>query len=526
MPSCQAQLCSSDGCGGTCGPCDPGTTFPGIAPVTLGTANALVAAGDGIHVATVRGTDAACPGAPVSSIGRMDVWTVPVTGAASHRTIGAHVAQNAVLYSKASDLVYQDGSACDGHGELWLAHADGTGGHRIASNVGMFQTAGTTVVYESRGDSAIYARQIPDGVPIKLVSGGSNFLTGLIFQISPDGSAMWAYTSGVTELRLARTDGSAATTLVSPPDQLAGAPMWSLDSLHLAFRWADNVPPFAVPLDAVDRDGRSRTELTAAGATNPYASGAFVSDGRLAYITADGASFDVVLHSFAGAPEVRIGSVSSPAFPGAITALALSADGQRLYANVDDATTRVSNLMMGRADRSGTAAVLSVGGGGWSESQDGSTVAVAGAYSTTNTSVITLGVGTQTLPGVPAYVPAYEPIAAHPRLLVNQGGALLAYPTAGTGAGSVLTGFMGTGELNAWVAAHNAPFVFGWAGSLALYSSAIHGTSGQLGFDLMGWTSDSAAGRLLASASRYQLLASPSRIFAVTDAGRLFMIPH
>jgi hypothetical protein len=85
---------------------------------------------------------------------------------------------------------------------------------------------------------------------------------------------------------------------------------------------------------------------------------------------------------------------------------------------------------------------------------------------------------------------------------------------------------MGTGELNAWVAAHNAPFVFGWAGSLALYSSAIHGTSGQLGFDLMGWTSDSAAGRLLASASRYQLLASPSRIFAVTDAGRLFMIPH
>lgn len=522
VPSCPVLACGSDGCGGSCGACDPGTTYPGIAPIELGTASALVAAGDGIHVATVRQFEAACAG-QAPSIGRMDAWTVPVTGAAAHRTIGAHVLQSSILYSAANDLLYLDNAACDGHGELWIARADGTGARRIAINAGAFQAAGTTVVYESRSDSALYAVQLPISVPIKIASGGGHFLDQLIFGISPDGTAVWAYTTGVTELRLARTDGSGQNTLVAPPDQPAGAPLWSADGRRVAFRWVDDAPPFAVPFEVVNRDGTGRTQLTLTGSSNPYVSGAFAADGRLAYIDSVSANLDVVIRSFTGAPSVRIAAVGSPSSPGVINTLQFSNDGARLYATVNDANKRVSNLMVGRTDVGGDAQLFSAGGGGWSEALDSSAVAVAGVYNTSSTSVITLGGSTATLLGAPLYVPAYEPVASHPRLLVSSGSALLAYPTAGSGPGSPLAGFMATGDLNGWTSLHNVPFVFGWARSLALYPSAVRSTPSQVSFDLMGWSSDTVRGRLLAGASRYQV--GRGRIFATTDGGRLFVIP-
>ena len=523
VPSCPAAACGSDGCGGSCGACDPGTTYPGARPVELGTAGALVAAGDGLHVATVRQLEPPCAGQP-ASIGRMDVWTVPLMGAASHRTIGAHVLQPQIVFSQAGDLVYLDNAACDGHGELWIAHGDGSGARRIAANVGAFQVAGTTVVYESRSDSSLYAAQLPLGVPVKLLTGGSKFLDQLTFEIAPDGGAVWAYTTAVTELRLARTDGSASTTLVAPPDQPAGAPMWSPDGRHLAFRWSD-APTFAVPFDVVNRDGTGRVQLSPTGSPNPYFSGVFAPDGRLAYIEPASTNFDVVVRSFTGAPSVRISAVGSQQSPGVISALQFSVDGTRLYAGVDDSSKRVANLMVGATSASGGAQLFNAGGGGWSEAPDGSAVAVAGAYSTSSTSVVALSGPTVTLPGAPLYVPVYEPVATRPRLLVSSGTGLSAYAAPGSAAGSPLGGFMATSDLNGWVNARNVPFVFGWARSLALYPAAVHTTAGQVSFDLMGWSSDAARGRLLAGASRYQVRSSTGRIFATTDAGRLFVVP-
>jgi len=522
VPSCPVAACGSDGCGGSCGACDPGATYPGPRPVELGTAGTLVVAGDGLHAATVRQLEPPCAG-QAPSIGRMDVWTVPQTGAASHRTIGARVAQQAIVFSPAGDVLYLDNAACDGHGELWIAHGDGSGARRIAADVGQFRVAGTTVAYESRSDGALYAAQVPLGVPLKLLAGGSKFLDQLTFELAPDGSAVWAYTSATTELRLARTDGNAPTLLVAPPDQLAGAPMWSPDSRRLAFRWFD-APSVAVPLDVVNRDGTGRVQLTLAGSQNPYVSGAFAADGRLAYIEAVSTNFDVVVRSFTGAPSVRISAVGSQQSPGAIAALQFSVNGARLYASVDDSTKRVSNLMVGGTSASGDAQLFNAGGGGWSEAPDGSVVAVAGAYSTLSTSVVTLGGPTLTLPGAALYVPVYEPVASRPRLLVSSGTALSAYATTGSGAGSPLGGFMTSSELNGWANARNVPFVFGWARSLALYPAAVRTVAGQVSFDLMGWSSDAARGRLLAGASRYQVRSSTGRIFATTDTGRLFVI--
>ena len=112
--------------GGKCGACDRGTTLAGVAPVELGTAGDLVVAPDGIHLATMRAFEPRCDAFP-SAVGHLDVWTVPVAGPPSHRTIGTRVWRFGVVFTPGGDLLYLDRSPpCGAPSELWIAHADGS----------------------------------------------------------------------------------------------------------------------------------------------------------------------------------------------------------------------------------------------------------------------------------------------------------------------------------------------------------------------------------------------------------------
>lgn len=527
VPSCPAATCGDDGCGGSCGACDPGTTLPGVTPVELGTAGDLFVSPDGIHVATMRAFEPPCNLFP-SDVGRLDVWTVPVGGAPSHRTIGARVSGISgfgVTWTSGGDLLYLDRSPpCSSPSELWIAHADGSQPRRLASGVLSFRTAGAVVVYDSQPDLTLYAIQLPDGRPIPLTSYTPDNLLDF-YELSPDGTAVWsistpAQPTGPRDVRLLRTDGSLSRRLVLAGESPIGLPIWAPDSKHLAYSSE------SIGGAVVDRDGNDRVILTQHPGGEPFQQFAvFSADGhRLAFIDQPAQfELDVVIHSFDGRPEVRIGSVVSPTVGGMIVRLAFSADGSRIYATTSagvDAPT--SDVMTGRTDASGTAQLFAAGAGRWSESLDGSVVAVNGS----NTQVITLGGGTQTIAGPPFELARFEPVATNPRLLVQSGDFLSVYPTSGAGPGIPLPLFFWTTELSNWAGGHNAPFPFGWAGSMALYPADTRGVALDLvSFDLLAWT-PSASGRLLSRVARYQIVDNPSRIYAMTDSGRLFMIPR
>jgi hypothetical protein len=141
------------------------------------------------------------------------------------------------------------------------------------------------------------------------------------------------------------------------------------------------------------------------------------------------------------------------------------------------------------------------------------------------THVVTYGAGTQTITGSNFERPRFERAPVDPRLLVQQNQSLAAFPTSGAGPGVQLPGFDWTDQLSIWVSRGEVPFAFGWAGPIALYPSAVLGSSAFVVLqDLTAWT-PAATGRLAARVIRYGIAESPARIFGITQDQALFALP-
>lgn len=528
-PSCPAATCGDDGCGGRCGACDSGTTLPGIEPVELGTGANLAVSADGIHAAMIRSFDPAC-GLSFPLTGKMAVWTVPTSGAPSHRTIGAHVVRFSMKFTAAGDLVYLERPDPCGNGlsELWIARGDGGEPHRLATGVLTLTVAGDTAVYDSLdgGDvMSVHAVRLSDGRHLELASFDDT--NGVVIEPSPDGSAVWAFTFRSTsslfgELWLLQTDASARLGLYLAGEAMIGVPHWAPDSRHLVFARSG-------ALEVIDRDGSHRSTVVEHPIGIASLTLAFSASGsRLAVLDAPSFSIDVVVRTFDGRPDVRITNVVPPNQGRSVTRLGFSTDGSHVYAATTngDISRPVNDLMTGVTAVDGDAKVFVPGGATWTENRDGSVIAVG---TSRTTQVVTFGGGSNTIPGFPFGGPAFEPVAVAPRLLVPSiigPDALIAlYPTSGAGPGIPLPDPMFTFDLESWQLSGQIPFVLGWAGSLALYPADVFGmASQQVDFDLMGWTPSGGAGRVLASTSRFQLADATSRIFATTDIGRFYVI--
>lgn len=537
-PSCPAQVCADDGCGGSCGPCPTDTTFPGVTPVPLGIARNLRLAPDGIHVATMRAVAPRCLG--TLEMGTLDVWTVPTTGAASHRTIGTRAPLFAAQFTDDGHLVYNDGAdlCTTFRGDLWIAGADGRAPVQIARNVSLGPTVAGRWVYYTAPDPAapgpppgalLYVARIPDGAP-RLVT---HLPPSSSDQVSPSGEAVWVIrTTPEPNLIVFRTDGS-FVVLIATPIEVAGFPLWSPDGKRLAYTSFDHRTS-KTSLHVVDVASGEPVLLDAdCSSCSEFDSIAFSRDGaRIAWLapSAMAPGLDAQIHSFAGGGDVRLAGVVSPSIGGEVFRLAFSADGSRLYAAAGDNSIGW-RLMTGRTAVPGNAVAL---GGlradgarfetSWDETGDGAVIAFNGDDSTTR--VVTHGIGTQSIAGIPLERPRFEPTAVGPRLLVQQDVALAMFPTSGAGPGIAMPGFDWTSELSAWTFGGEVPFVFGWSGPVALYPSAVNGSSLlAVAQDLMAWT-PGAQGRLAARVIRYRVADALARVFVVTQDQGLLLVPR
>jgi WD40-like Beta Propeller Repeat len=535
-PTCPAQVCADDGCGGSCGPCPTDTTFPGVTPVPLGIARDLRAAPDGTHVVTMRALDPRCGTLPLD-MGRLDVWTVPASGAPSHRTIGAHAPLFATRFTDDGYLVYNDrADLCAFLGDLWVARADGRDPIQLATGTFLGPTVAGHWVYYTAPDpddpppmpgQLLYAARLPDGAPqlvTHLPSGSSD-------TVSPTGDAVWVTrTTPEPDLILFRVDGS-FTPLVATPIEVAGTPLWAPDGKRLAYAQFDRRIG-KTSLHVIDTAGGQPSLLTDDCGCGALDSIAFAPDGsRIAWLVAPGfgAPVDAMIHRFAGGPDVQLTGVVSPSSGGEVFRLAFSADGSRLYAASGDISTGWQ-LMSGRVDTPGPAVSLgSLRSDGdrfatsWDETRDGTVLAFNGSDSATH--VIGPG-GMQSIAGIPLERPRFEPTLTNPRLLVQQDLALSLFPTSGAGPGIRLPGFDWTDQLSAWVFSGEVPFAFGWSGPVALYPSAVQGSSlFAVVQDLMAWT-PSAQGRLSSRVIRYRVVDDPARIYLITQDQALTMVPR
>jgi len=527
-PTCGVQVCADDGCGGSCGPCPIDTTYPGVTPVQLGIARDLRVAPDGIHVATLRALDPRCSRSVIDT-GRLDVWTVPATGAASHRTIAAHAPLFSVVFTGDGHLVYNDAAdPCDLTSELWVARADGREPVRIAGNVlGEVTVAGSWIYYvgpdpaatPSQPGALLYRARLPDGAPhvVTTLPSGSNHV------VSPTGDAVWvSRTLPEANLILFRVDGS-FEPLIATPLEPAGTPQWSPDGKRLAYAWFDHrLTKTSLHVVAV-ATGASVVLDEDCRCTGGFAGVTFSDDGaRVAWLAAPPGGFglDALIHRFSGGADVRLTNISGNVFR-----LSFSADGSRLYAVVGDFSTTL--LMSGRVDASETAVSLgSVSTDerrAWDETGDGAVIAINGGD---RTRVVTYGAGTQTITGRNFERPRFEHTPVNPRLLVQQDLSLAAFPTSGAGPGVAMPGFDWTDQLSIWISRGEVPFAFGWAGPVVLYPSAVIGSSAFVVVqDLMAWT-PATTGRLAARVIRYRIADRPARIFGITQDQALFALPR
>jgi len=530
-PSCPAAICADDGCGGTCGPCAIDATFPGVAPVPLGIARELRMAPDGVHVLTMRALEPPCVGSP--SRGTLDVWTVPAAGAPSHRTIGVHAPLFAATFTDDGYLVYNDGAdLCASRGNLWVARADGSAPLQIARNVPLGATvAGRWAYYTAPDpddarpvpDALLQVARLPDGAP-RLVT---RLPPGSSQGVSPTGDAVWVTrTTPEPNLILFRVDG-AFFVLVATPIEITGSPQWSPDGKRLVYATFDHRTS-KVSLHAVDVASGDAVVLDDECPCGGLDSVAFSPDGaRVAWIDGPSVGFtrDAVIHTFAGGADVRLTDVVSPTAGGSASSLVFSVDGSRLFAVVGDVPSGL-RLMTGRVAVPGTA--VSLGSlrfeRSWDESRDGAVIAISGGDGTTR--VVTYGAGTQSIAGIPLEHARFERIAASPRLLVQQDAALAVFPTSGAGPGIAVPGFDSTSELSSWAAIGEVPFVFGWSGAVALFPSAVNGSTAFVVVqDLMAWT-PAATGRLAARVIRYRVDDNLGRVFLITQDQGLFMVPR
>jgi WD40-like Beta Propeller Repeat len=532
VPVCPTQACGDDGCGGSCGACPVDTTVPGVTPVQLGIARDAEVAPDGIHVATLRARERSCD---ALELGTLDVWTVPVTGAATHRIVGAHAPATLARFTDDGHLVYSEVTdAMCTTGVLWVASADGSNPVALARDVSPFPTVvGPWIYYSARAPApasgfAKYVARLPAGAPHLVATLAPDDFD----EVSPTGDALWVMGSyPAADLVLYRADGG-ATVLVDAPLSAGGLPTWSQDGKRLAYTSYDrrtNKDSLFVADVAGGPPALLDDDCQCAG----FDSVAFSPDGaRIAWLHSSARlnELDAQIHRFAGGADVRLTSVVSPVLGGPVIRFTFSADSARLYAAVGDDTFGF-RLASGPVDV--TTAAVSLGSllpdgdrfqGSWDETLDGAAIAFSGGDHATH--VVTAGVGARAIPGDSFERPRFEHVATAPRLLAMQSDKLGVFPTSGAGPGTPLPGFDWTTQLSPWVFAGNIPFAFGWSGPVALYPAALNGSSAFAVIqDLMAWT-PTAQGRLAARVIRYRLADATARIFAITQDQALFAIPR
>ena len=536
-PSCPTQTCVDDGCGGTCGPCTPGTTFPGLTPTNLGIADEIVVAPGGTHVAALRALQplpASCGFNP-AKVGTLDIYSVPASGNVKRRTIATAAPLWATQFTASGHVVYFDkADPCTGRGELWVANADGSQPRRIAElSVLGGRIAGTTAFYavpdpadpdKSTFDGFVYAVKLPSGQPIKL----ADIRYNSTWDADPTGNAIWvSYSATAGDLRIVRLDGS-TTQLHATGQTYTGFPLWSPDGTKLAFALRSGA---TVSLHAINRDGTGRMQLDDACICDDFDAVAWSSDGaRLAWLQRPPTfGLDAQVHAFAGGADVTLTGVVSPATGGSVFRMTFSKDNTRLYCAAGS-NQNGWKLMSGNVLQSGamTELVPTLKPDGirfhesWTENATGTMIAVNSTD--TSTKVITFGGGTQSIAGAPFEQPQLEPVAANPRWIVTGANAATIYPTSGAGPGTPLPGSQWSDALSSWAFGRRVPFVAGWSGSTALYASAVGGSfNTKVTQDLMALT-PSASGRIGSLVSHYQLGAN--RIYFTTSPQNgLFYVP-
>lgn len=541
-PSCPVATCTDDGCGGTCGPCAPGTSFPGVTATNLGIAEDVRLAPDGIHLAAIRALQPlspACGGLNPPKVGTLDVWTLPAAGAPTHRIVGAHVPLHTIAFTGDGYMLYNDNAdPCTGRAELWIARSDGTQPRRIAGGVtfGVI-LAGGRAFYTARDpadpdpstfDGFIYTVRLPDGAPQQLgrIRYNSNW------NVSPSGTALWINSSAAAgDLQILRLDGT-ATSLHGAAGAFASTALWSPDGDKLAFALIDSAN--TVSLHLINADGTGRVMLDAECICNRFDAVAWSrNSARLAWLQRPPTfGLDAVVHPLAGGPDVVLTGAVSPVTGGEVFRFTFSNDHQRLYAAAGS-NQNGWKLMSGGVTAPGamTALVPALApdgnrfAGSWTESPNGAVLAALSADGTTK--VITFGGGTQSITGIGAEQPQLEPVPANPRWLLQLGStALSVFPTSGAGAGTPLPGFQSSSDLESWAFADHVPFAFGWSGSTALYASNVAGSFfTKVTQDLLAWT-PASTGRLGALVTHYRLGTTPARIYFTTSAGGLFWVPR
>ncbi|MEZ4359181.1 MAG: hypothetical protein R3B48_03300 [Kofleriaceae bacterium] len=539
-PSCPIEACVDDGCGGTCGPCPSGTTFPGLTATNLGIADDMSVSPDGKHVVGLR----ALKPLPVDCgffprrVGTVDVWTVPESGLATTRTLGTEVPLYSVQFTTNGYLVYLDKqNPCRGSGELWIAKADGSQPRRIHATARGPYVVGDTLFFavpdpldpdKSTFDGWVYAARLPNGQPTKLAS----FRYDSTYVPDPTGNMIWIeYSPRAGDLRIVRLDGT-TTQLHSTTQTSSGYPRWSPDGKRLAFTLRDNQSIFA-PLYVINADGTGRVLLDDATRANALDALAWSHDSsKLAWLDQPPTfGLDAHIHSFGGGPQVTITGVVAPTLGGDVFRLTFSNDDKRLYAAVNN-TTSPGRLMSGSVEQDGAAEPLAPSlqpdgfrfRNSWTEHPNGSTIAIRTGDSSTR--VIAFGATTQIIAGVPFEKPQLEPVANRPRWILQHGAQTASiFPTAGDGAGTPLPNFHWNADLSLWAFDSRVPFVFGWAGATALYPSQIRGVYGinsKVTQDLMA-VSPTASGRIGALVSHFDM--GGGRIYFTTEQNGLFFVP-
>lgn len=519
-PSCSSTACVGDGCGGACGPCPSGTTFPGLTATQLGIAEDFKAAPDGIHLAAIRGYDPIPT--PCSFVyerrGKLDVWTVPASGAATHRAIANGVAMSSLTYAGDYMVFTANGSACDYVAELWVTKTDGSDPRRIATKATSPEVVGGRVFW-SEGAS-YYTALLPTGAPVLL--GPSKLFSG----VSPTGTAVWVEDSSTSAVTIYRIDGTSTPVIVAP-DESVGLPRWSPDGSKLAF--TTNAPqiPFQT-LYVIDADGTDRVMLDNECRCGSGETIAWSHDSARIAWTERPPTFglDVHVHAFTGGPDVVLTGVVSPTTGGTVERFEFSVDDSRILASAGS-DQNGWKVMTGSPITPGAMTSLldssSVGGfpiqTSWHETPDGTVLAAFGSV----THVITYGGGTQVISGITSGSQLED--AADPRWLFAIGNGLGVYSKAGATLDAPLPGYMWTTYLDDWARAKRIPFVFGWAGPTLLYPSDVLGTS-KVAQDLMA-KAGATSGRIGDAVAHYRLTTSPARIyFTAGDGSGLFWVPR
>jgi hypothetical protein len=519
-PSCSSTACVGDGCGGACGPCPSGTTFPGLTATQLGIAEDFKASPDGIHLAAIRGYDPIPT--PCQNVyerrGKLDVWTVPASGAATHRTIANGVAMSSLKYAGDRMVFTANGSACEYVAELWVAKPDGSDPRRIATKAAFPEVVGGRVFWSEGGN--YYAAVLPTGAPVLLGP------AQIFREVSPTGTAMWVEDLDSRTLTIYRVDGT-STRVADAPDGSLSIPRWSPDGSKLAF--TTNAPqiPFQT-LYVIDADGTDRVMLDNECRCGSGATIAWSHDSARIAWTERPPTFglDVHVHAFTGGPDVVLTGVISPTTGGTVERFEFSVDDSRILASAGS-DQNGWKVMAGSPTTPGAMTSLLDGlniggfqyGTDWHETPDGKVLAAFGGV----THVITYGGGTQVISGIPGGSQLED--AADPRWLFHISSSLGVYSKTGAMLDAPLPGYMRTTFLDDWARSQRIPFVFGWAGATLLYPSDVIGTS-KVAQDLMA-KAGTTSGRIGDAVTHYRLTPSPARIYFTAGGGSgLFWVPR